>query len=180
MPNLTGYAPLDIAIGLGFVYLLFSVFCSAVQEAIAGVLEWRAKTLEKALHNLLEDDGASGEKGAKAAVAPVTAAAVTAPSPPPAGSILAAQGARIGTLEERVLSHGLIRPLYKEGRKPSYLNPKLFALALLDIAAPGQSGDPIEARSHQQADRPGENPERGQGRAAGPDQRSRQRPRPPA
>jgi hypothetical protein len=149
MPNLTGYAPLDIAIGLGFVYLLFSVLCSAVQEAIAGVREWRAKTLEEALRNLLEDDGAKGKMGAPDAVAPVDTTAVTAPSAPPADSVSAAQGKRDGTLEERVLSHGLIRPLYKEGRKPSYLNPKLFALALLDIAAPGQNGDPIEAISKQ-------------------------------
>jgi hypothetical protein len=149
MPNLTGYAPLDIAIGLSFVYLLFSIFCSAVQEAIAGAFALRAKTLEEALRNLLEDDGAAGEKGAPAAVAPVSADTITAPPPAANGSALAAQQARAGTLKEQVLSHGLIRPLYKEGRKPSYLNPKLFALALLDIVAPGRSGDPIEAVGNQ-------------------------------
>lgn len=144
MPSLTGYAPLDIAIGLSFVYVLFSVFCSAVQEAIAGVLAWRAKTLEEALRNLLEDNGASGEKGAPTAVAAVNQAAV-APGPPlPVGSVQAAQQPRAGTLKDQLLSHGLIRPLYKEGRKPSYLDPKLFAVALLDIVAPGASGDPIE------------------------------------
>jgi hypothetical protein len=149
MPSLTGYAPLDIAIGLSFVYVLFSVFCSAVQEAIAGVLQWRARTLEEALRNLLEDNGASGEMGAPAAVAPVTTAAVSPPPAPALGSVLAAQQARVGTLKDQVLSHGLIRPLYKEGRKPSYQNPKLFALALLDIVAPGKSEDPIEGVGNQ-------------------------------
>jgi hypothetical protein len=149
MPSLTGYAPLDIAIGLSFVYVLFSVFCSAVQEAIAGVLEWRAKTLEEALRNLLEDNGAGGEKGAPAAVAPVSTAAVNPPPAPAMGSVLAAQQARAGTLKDQVLSHGLIRPLYKQGRKPSYLNPKLFALALLDIVAPGKNEDPIEGVGNQ-------------------------------
>jgi hypothetical protein len=144
MPSLTGYAPLDIAIGLGFVYMLFSIFCSAVQEAIAGLLESRAKTLEEALGNLLEDKGAPGERGATVAVAPVKTDAVAALPDPPAGSVLAAQQPRGGNLKEQVLSHGLIRPLYREGHKPSYLNPKLFALALLDVVAPGQNGDPIE------------------------------------
>jgi hypothetical protein len=149
MPNLTGYAPLDIAIGLAFVYVLFSVFCSAVQEAIAGLLGSRAKTLEEALYNLLEDGGASGEKGAPAAVAPVDRDTVDPLPGPPGGSALAAQQARTGTLKEQLLSHGLIRPLYKEGRKPSYLDPKLFALALLDIVAPGANGDPIEGVGNQ-------------------------------
>jgi hypothetical protein len=149
MPSLTGSVPLDIAIGLSFVYLLFSIFCSAVQEAIAGALELRAKTLEEALRNLLEDDGAKDEKGAPAAVATVHAGAVAVPPGPPAGSASAAQQPRVGTLHEQVLAHGLIRPLYKSGRKPSYLNPKLFALALLDIVAPGQSDDPIESVGNQ-------------------------------
>jgi hypothetical protein len=149
MPNLTGYAPLDIAIGLSFVYLLFSIFCSAVQEAIAGVLEWRAKTLEEALRNMLEDEGASGEKGAPAAVAHVDTGVVAALPGPPGGSASAPQQARAGNLHEQLLAHGLIRPMYKSGRKPSYLNPKLFALALLDIVAPGQSDDPIEGVGRQ-------------------------------
>jgi hypothetical protein len=150
MPSLTGYAPLDIAIGLSFVYVLFSVLCSAVQEAIAGVLEWRAKTLEEALHNLLDDKGLAGEMGATAAVAPVDTAAVAPLPGPPGGSASAAQQARSGaSLKEQVLSHGLIRPLYKEGRKPSYLNPNLFALALLDIVAPGNNADPIEGVGNQ-------------------------------
>jgi hypothetical protein len=144
MQSLTGFAPVDIAIGLSFVYILFSVLCSAVQEAIAGVLEWRAKTLEEALRNLLEDNGGGAEMGAPAAVAPVDTGAIAPPPEPPGGSVLAAQLARTGSLKDQVLSHGLIRPLYRANRKPSYLNPKLFALALLDIVAPGEGSDPID------------------------------------
>jgi hypothetical protein len=149
MPSLSGFAPLDIAIGLTFVYVLLSVFCSAVQEAIAGVFAWRAKTLEEALRNLLEDNGASGEMGAPAAVAPVDTEAVNPPPEPPRGTVSAAQQGRDGTLKDQVLSHGLIRPLYRGGRKPSYLSPKLFALALLDIVAPAENADPIEGVSNQ-------------------------------
>lgn len=145
MPSLSGYAPLDVAIGLSFIYLLFSVFCSALHEACAGFLKLRAKTLEKALHNLLEDKGAAKEMGAPDEVAPLTANVVKEGLPTPPGSVVAAQQTRPGSLQDQVLSHGLIRPLYRNGGKPSYLNPKLFALALLDIVAPGDNKDPIEA-----------------------------------
>ncbi len=42
MPSLTGNTGNKMAIGLSFIYLLFSVLCSAVQEAIAGVLDLRS------------------------------------------------------------------------------------------------------------------------------------------
>ncbi len=170
MPKLTGYAPLDVAIGLSFVYLLFSVLCSAVQEAIAGLFKWRANMLEEAVRGLLDDQGKAGEGGAPASVPdPKPDEKVAAPA---AGRSLrprrrrARSGGRAGgvapgqrtvaaendkkplsagkTLSAQVLGHGLIRPLYKENRKPSYLSPKLFALALLDIAAPAAGQDPIE------------------------------------
>ena len=86
MPNLTGYAPLDIAIGLAFVYLLFSVLCSAVQEAIAGVLDWRAATLEKGLRNLLDDGGQPGTGGAPKTVTLVPALAADGEAPGAGGA----------------------------------------------------------------------------------------------
>jgi hypothetical protein len=47
---------LDAAIGLFFVYLLFSALCSAINEWIVGHLfKWRARTLEKALAGMLGD-----------------------------------------------------------------------------------------------------------------------------
>lgn len=50
-------AVLDVAIGLVFVYWLFSVFCSVLNEWIANLLALRARTLEAAIANLLEDPG---------------------------------------------------------------------------------------------------------------------------
>jgi len=159
MPKLTGWAPLDVAIGLSFVYLLFSVLCSAVQEAIAGLFKWRANMLEEAIRGLLDDQGKAGEGGAPAAVPhpkpdeEAAAGAAPALAAPGARTVAAANDIKPlsggETLSAQVLGHGLIRPLYKENRKPSYLNPKLFALALLDIAAPAAGKDPIEGLADQ-------------------------------
>src|SRR4051794_32837755 len=119
MPDVTGITALDVAIGLAFVYLVFSLLCSAIQEAIAGILDLRARTLEKGLSNLLDDAGNATENGAPAAVPGMT---------PGAGS---------GPLSDKLLSHGLIRTQYRAGawwslagrRGPSYIPSKTFALA---------------------------------------------------
>jgi hypothetical protein len=124
MPDVTGITALDVAIGLAFVYLLFSVLCSALQEAIAGLLDLRATTLEAGLKNLLKDDGEVGGG------APRRVATDSDPTP---GSC---------ELFDKLISHGLVRTLYrdktwwslkKKRRGPSYIPSKTFALALLDI-----------------------------------------------
>lgn len=53
---MTGLVVLDVVIGLVFVYLLYSLLCTILQEIIATTLAFRAKILEKGLHRLLEDD----------------------------------------------------------------------------------------------------------------------------
>jgi hypothetical protein len=145
MPNLTGYTPLDIGIGLAFVYLLFSILCSGVQEAIAGVLDLRARALEDGLRKLLNDDGSEGTGGAPVAVRAVTPPGATAGAP-------GAPAAKPPSLADEVLGHGLVRGLYTEPsrlalgrsrRGPSYISPSNFALALLDVVAPGPASDPI-------------------------------------
>jgi hypothetical protein len=142
VPNLTGNTALDVAIGLAFVYLLFSILCSAVQEAIAGIFDMRAATLEKALRNLLEDTGAAGVGGAPTA-APAAAPAAAAPPPPASPQ---------PDLTDMVLGHGLIRTLYRNSkfllrrkrRGPSYIPSQTFALALLNTIAPETAGgDPL-------------------------------------
>jgi hypothetical protein len=44
---------LEVAIGLSFLFFLLSVVTSAVNEAVAGVLKLRAKTLEKGVLNMI-------------------------------------------------------------------------------------------------------------------------------
>jgi hypothetical protein len=140
MPSLSGNTAIDVAIGLAFVYLLFSVMCSAVQEAIAGLLDMRSATLEAGLRNLLEDDGAVGTAGAPATVGKAAGATPEAALVQPT----TAAGWQRNTLTNAVLGHGLIRTTYKDStllfhrkrRGPSYIPSRTFALALLNVVAP--------------------------------------------
>jgi divalent metal cation (Fe/Co/Zn/Cd) transporter len=53
MPDFGDLPALDVAIGLAFLFFLLSTVCSAIKEAIANLLGWRAKTLEDAIRKLL-------------------------------------------------------------------------------------------------------------------------------
>ena len=110
--DLTGLPALDFAIGLSFVFLLLSVFASAIQEYVAGILNLRAKTLEKGLANMLErfPDEPEGE------LADLTARIYRHP------------------VIRSTFKTGLIRR--KTERLPSYMAPRAFALAVLDTVAP--------------------------------------------
>ena len=52
---MTGIIYLDIAIGVIFILLIFSLFATALQEAIAGLFRWRGAALTIGLKRLLED-----------------------------------------------------------------------------------------------------------------------------
>lgn len=123
MPSLSGNTALDVAIGLAFTYLLFSLLCSAIQEWIAGVLDLRAKKLEAGLRSMLADEG-QGEDGAPTVpesqpTAP-TGPAPASPSSPAALVAAANPGAQPAGLTggspglvDQVLAHDLIRSTYK-------------------------------------------------------------------
>jgi hypothetical protein len=49
-----GSQPIEVAIGLVFVYLVLSLICSVIKEGLAGALGMRAKTLEEGIQNLLD------------------------------------------------------------------------------------------------------------------------------
>jgi hypothetical protein len=142
MSGLTGSAAIDVAIGLAFVFLLFSVLCSAVQELIAGVFDMRSASLEKGLKNLLDDHGAA-DGGAKEPALPL----------PPAGEKpVGGVAANDTALSEQLLAHGLIRTMYRDSkvlfnrkrRGPSYIPANTFAVALLDLIAPASAAaDPV-------------------------------------
>ncbi|HLO84393.1 MAG TPA: hypothetical protein VK203_05165 [Nostocaceae cyanobacterium] len=52
---------LDVALGLIFVYLIFSLLASEIQELIATVLQWRAEHLRKSIEILLAGDVKNSE-----------------------------------------------------------------------------------------------------------------------
>jgi hypothetical protein len=115
---------LEVAIGMALVYLVLSLFCTAINEAIAGILGLRGKNLEKGIRSLFTD-------GLK--VAP------------------AADGTGAVTLAQAIYDHGLVQSLYRStpsekaglwakkfrSALPSYIPPQIFSSALLDVLFPG-------------------------------------------
>ena len=61
MPDLTGNAAIDTAVGLFFVFFVLSIVCSAITEMISSVLRLRGRDLERGLRNLLSGDTAATE-----------------------------------------------------------------------------------------------------------------------
>ena len=56
MPDVSGIAALDVLIGLFFLYFLLSIACSALNELVATAFNFRARTLEAGIRNLLADE----------------------------------------------------------------------------------------------------------------------------
>src|SRR6266481_123416 len=52
-----GFPVLEVAIGLSFIYLLLSLICTTVNEAIASAFQRRGKTLAEAINTLVSDAG---------------------------------------------------------------------------------------------------------------------------
>jgi hypothetical protein len=117
---------LEVALGLGFVYLVFSLVISRVNEAVAGVLQWRSKALEAGLHQLL-----TGRRK-KEEVAEVRAEAATEDAGRMFDDLEALSG-----FDHPLLSN-LRQPQVITGRlrNPSYVAPQTFSLAVLSILAP--------------------------------------------
>jgi hypothetical protein len=100
-----GSTILDLAIGLIFTFLTISLVTSAVTEAFASALAWRANTLLDGVKALLNDKDLSG-------------------------------------LALSIYNHGLVNPCAAGTAqtaanvtvKPSYIDPKQFACALIDVA----------------------------------------------
>ncbi|WP_263352937.1 hypothetical protein [Acidicapsa acidisoli] len=108
---------LEVAIGMALIYLLLSLFCTAINEAIAGILGSRAKNLEKGIQSLF-----SG------------------------GALKLADKGPAQTYAQAIYDHGLVQSLYRTDKAtgvaqwirggsqlPSYIPSRTFAIALFDI-----------------------------------------------
>ena len=114
---MVNFPALDVALGLIFLYFVLALVCSAINEAIASVLRWRAQDLERGLWELLQDPNNGSEALEKLKAHPLIEPmlypknkGVAAPSPPLKGD----------------------RP--KTSRKtdfPSYIPSRTFVTALL-------------------------------------------------
>ena len=109
MPDLTGLPALDVVIGLAFVYFVFSVLASGINEAVAGVCALRARSLERGLRRMLTTDTADDSCDA------------------------------VAKLAKHPMIRGFVKkPKSKlpwSRRFPSYLPARTFGLAFLDTLA---------------------------------------------
>ncbi|MFL6351304.1 MAG: hypothetical protein ACJ74Z_05585 [Bryobacteraceae bacterium] len=131
---------LEVAIGMLFFYLLLSLICTALNEMIEAWLKNRAYDLERGIRRLLDD-----------------------PDPDAAGfsthvyrkvlrffqlilfglmrKKMPVSGPKTQGLASKLYDHALIAGLYLHSKNlPSYIPSRNFALALMDLVAPGQNG----------------------------------------
>jgi hypothetical protein len=140
MPDLSGLPALNAAIGLVALFFLLSTAISAVNEGIANVLGWRAKTLEDAIRGLVGDrkvrQGLTDLlKGGWKRIGRVRRAPAVAGDRP---------------VTDDLFEHWRIRALVRDPEsdlrrraRPSYLPPRAFSLALSEVLAqrPNKAGE---------------------------------------
>ncbi|MBN1205568.1 MAG: hypothetical protein JXB05_11670 [Myxococcaceae bacterium] len=111
---------LEAAIGLIFVYLLFSLICSALSEIVAWLLNLRARTLREGVETLLKDE---------------SLAALLQQNP--RLKAMFDKGASLGKQAQDVTgtlyAHPLIQGVMHGKKPPSYIPKHLFAEAFLDL-----------------------------------------------
>lgn len=122
---MSALAAVDVAIGLVFAHLLFSLLCSRVNESIASLLQWRAQGLALGIRRLV-----IGERPPTSEVERRLARLASFEAP-----LLA--DLRLPRLwERRAVQAGRRQP----SRLPSYLPSRTFALALMDaLTGPAES-----------------------------------------
>ena len=143
MPDLSAFPALDAAIGLAFLFFLLSTVCSAINEGIANLLGWRAKTLEDAIRNLVGDPKVKrGWKEWFGRVDKRAAGETEEPAP---------------QVADAVLDHWRIRTLARDPqssirrrRRPSYLPPPAFSLAVAERLAQGPPQPPTGGDADEQ------------------------------
>jgi hypothetical protein len=135
-----GSVILDVAIGMGFVYLLLSLIASVVQEMLAAFMQLRAANLEKGMRSLFSGDSLSAEKDLVDSIYDHGLVRGLY-SDPHTDSKKVESGFRRMMDSVRLLARRLIgispdKPLTIGANPlllPSYIPSRTFALALIDI-----------------------------------------------
>jgi hypothetical protein len=129
---------LEVAIGMIFFYLLLSLICTALNEMIEAWLKNRAWNLELGIRRLLDDpDPAAGGFATHVYRKVVRFFKLLFGLE---GENIPVSGPKTQGLASKLYDHALIRSLYLHKNLPSYIPSRNFALALMDMVAPGQSG----------------------------------------
>lgn len=121
---------LEVAIGLIFVYLLFSLICSALSEIFAWATDLRARTLRGGIEILLADPKLQEFFQKKELLRGKFQKGVVTKL-------------EVRNIASSLYEHPLIQGMMQDGKHPSYIPKDLFASALLDLlreAAPGSKG----------------------------------------
>jgi hypothetical protein len=133
MVDVGGLSALNVAIGLAALFFVLSTAISAINEGVANLLGWRAKTLEDAVRGMIGDpaprravlDVILGRRhSVETGAAPATS---TEPVPLTADAVF-----------DHWRIKGLVRdPTSTKRRRsrPSYLPPRAFSLALAELLA---------------------------------------------
>jgi hypothetical protein len=131
---------LEVAIGMIFFYLLLSLICTALNELIEAWLKNRAYDLEHGIRRLLDDpDPNAGGFPAHVYRKLIRAFQLLLYSLKL--KELPAFAPKTQGLASRLYDHALVRSLYLHSKDlPSYIPSRNFALALMDLVAPGQGG----------------------------------------
>jgi hypothetical protein len=134
--DISSFAALEVAIGLILVFLLLSTACSAIQEMLASLLGWRAKTLEDAVGSMLGNPKV--KRGVKEWLGRIDKRG-------PASSKVAKAYDEAGLpadLTSAVFEHWRIRGLVRDPNsslrrrsRPSYLPPRALSLAVAETLA---------------------------------------------
>ena len=134
---------IDIVVGLVFIYLLYSMLLTIVQEILANLIRYRAKFLEKGIMRMLEEtpDKAQAKKATRLL-----------------GFIINpfAHLIKGNTLTAAFYDHPLIKFLGEDAdkKKPAYLKSESFSKVVLDLLRGNgvHPGDSIRERIQQSID----------------------------
>ena len=107
----------DVAIGLVFIFLLASMFCTVINEWIAQLFRLRAQTLRKGLANLIGEIGKA--KGTKSG-----------------GELSFSQKIYEHRIVEGISRNKRFRLRGSHKRDPSYMNAETFTKVLIDVVDP--------------------------------------------
>jgi len=124
---------LDIVIGLVFIYLLYSLLATIIQEIIASNFGFRAKILERAIFRMLEDENKFNNR--------FTSVFYLFKK--------SGNGGKINSTSGEFYQHPLIKFLGEDNsrKKPAYINSSTFSKVIVDLLRGNnvKPGDDINA-----------------------------------
>ncbi len=123
---------IDVAIGIVFLYLLVSMVCSIIREAIENILNRRAANLEEAICELLGEAERTPDSAKDDRLGIDKLYTHSLISVLYSGKYTERAGNRLNRSGKRLLS---LKKIARLRHLPSYIPPSTFALALIDLVA---------------------------------------------